>query len=45
MSLNLPAGMQINAPIKPGYESILTPKRSNWSPSCTAPSKPAARNC
>ncbi|WP_291990473.1 malate synthase A [Candidatus Accumulibacter sp. ACC007] len=24
MSLNLPAGMEINAPIKPGYETILT---------------------
>ena len=24
MSLNLPAGMQINAPIQPGYETILT---------------------
>jgi malate synthase len=24
MSLNLPAGVQITAPIKPGYESILT---------------------
>ena len=24
MSLNLPSGMQINAPIRPGYESILT---------------------
>ena len=24
MSLNLPSGMQINAPILPGYESILT---------------------
>ena len=24
MSLNLPAGVQINAPIKPEYESILT---------------------
>ena len=26
MSLTLPAGMQINAPILPGYESILTPE-------------------
>ncbi|HMW56939.1 MAG TPA: malate synthase A, partial [Accumulibacter sp.] len=26
MSLNLPAGMQINAPIQPGYETILTPE-------------------
>jgi malate synthase len=25
MSLNLPAGMEINAPIKPAYETILTP--------------------
>ena len=24
MSLNLPAGMEINAPIKPAYETILT---------------------
>ena len=24
MSLNLPQGMQINAPLQPGYESILT---------------------
>jgi malate synthase len=24
MSLDLPAGMQINAPIRPGYETILT---------------------
>ena len=24
MSLNLPAGVQVNAPIKPGYETILT---------------------
>ena len=26
MSLNLPAGVQINAPIQPGFESILTPE-------------------
>ncbi|RTL25956.1 MAG: malate synthase A, partial [Rhodocyclaceae bacterium] len=26
MSLTLPAGMQINAPIRPGYETILTPE-------------------
>jgi len=25
MSLNLPAGMEINAPLKPAYETILTP--------------------
>ena len=24
MSLNLPAGMEISAPIQPGYESILS---------------------
>ena len=24
MSLNLPQGMQINAPLQPGYENILT---------------------
>lgn len=24
MSLNLPAGVQVTGPIKPGYESILT---------------------
>ena len=24
MSLNLPTGVQINAPLKPGYDSILT---------------------
>ena len=24
MSLNLPAGVQITGPIKPGYESVLT---------------------
>ena len=32
MSLNLPAGVQINAPIKPGYETILTADRWRWSP-------------
>ena len=26
MSLDLPAGMHINAPIQPGYETILTPE-------------------
>ncbi len=26
MSLTLPAGMQINAPLQPGYETILTPE-------------------
>ena len=26
MSLNLPQGMQINAPLQPGYETILTPE-------------------
>ena len=45
MSLNLPQGMQINAPLQPGYENILTPRPSNSSPSCTALSKPAVRNC
>ena len=26
MSLTLPAGLQINAPLQPGYETILTPE-------------------
>ena len=26
MSLPLPAGMQINAPIEPGFETVLTPE-------------------
>ena len=26
IQLSLPAGMQINAPIRPGYETILTPE-------------------
>ena len=26
MSLTLPAGMQINAPIEPGFETVLTPE-------------------
>ena len=46
MALNLPQGVQITGPIKPGYESILTHDAlANWLPSCTVPSKPAARNC
>ncbi len=41
-----PPGVAINAPILPGFETILTPAGARASsPSCTAPSSRAARSC
>jgi malate synthase len=45
MSLNLPQGMQINAPLKPGYENILTLEALELVAKLHRAFEPAARSC
>ena len=45
MALNLPQGVQITGPIKPGYESVLTFEALELVAKLHAPSKAVVRNC